>query len=336
MPLRPADLDRHLAGTLAPAYLISGDETLLLEESCDAVLTAARSQGFDEREVLHADGGFRWGELIDASASMSLFASRRVLDLRLPTNKVDREASDILREYLASAPEDVLLLVRMPKLDGRQKNSAWFKAFDQTGIVLQVWPLGRAELPRWLRQRARRLGIDLASDALGHLADVTEGNLLAARQELDKLVLLDLPQPVELDALLAATADSASYGAFDLIDTALLGDGARVRRMLQALIAEGTTLFALQGALRSQFGRLIGGGATYGPREKQQAVAAFRKRLDREPRLLDELRSDMALIDAQAKGAFPGDAWVSFERLLLRLAGYDFPSLEVEAAWLRG
>lgn len=331
MQLRGAELDDHLAGQLAPLYFISGDETLLVEEACDLVLAAARQRGFSERTVLSADSGFRWPDLAAETSALSLFASQRIFDVRLSSNKVDREASEVLRAYADEPAAETLLLIRSPRLDGKQKNSAWFKALDRAGVVMQLWPVAPSDMPRWLQQRLRRAGLKLDRDALQHLTQVTEGNLLAAQQELDKLKLLDLPQPIGLETLLAATSDAASYSPFDLIDAVLLGDAARASRMLAALQEEGASLFALQGALRSQLSRSQGTGPVYGPRDKQRAVGAFRRRLAKQPELVPEALAQLALIDAQAKGAFAGDAWASFERLLLMLAGTPIGTIEDDA-----
>lgn len=328
MQLRAQQLDSHLAGTLRPIYLVTGDETLLLEECCDAILAAARGAGFEERTVFAVESGFRWTDLNEEAAALSLFASRRLFDVRLPTNKVDREASEVLRGIAAEPPPDTLLLLRVPRLDGKQKQSAWYKALDAAGVILTLWPISVDELPRWLNGRLRRAGLELTRDALAHLADLTEGNLLAAKQEIDKLRLADLPQPIELEPLLEATADAATYGAFDLIDAVMLGQGERVARMVLSQQAEGVSLFALQGALRSQLKRISGGGAVYGPKEKQRAVAVFRRRTAGEPALVAEVMAQLALLDSQAKGAYPGDPWISFERLLLRLAGCELSTLD--------
>ncbi|MEM1434529.1 MAG: DNA polymerase III subunit delta [Pseudomonadota bacterium] len=331
MQLRGTELDDHLAGQLAPLYFVSGDETLLVEEACDLILAAARQRGFNERTILSAETGFRWSDLAAETSALSLFASQRIFDVRLSSNKVDREASEVLRAYADEPAADTLLLIRCPRLDGKQKSTAWFKALDRAGVVMQLWPVPPNEMPRWLQQRLRRAGLKLDRDASLHLAQATEGNLLAAQQEIDKLQLLDLPQPIALEALLAATADAATYSPFDLMDSVLLGDAARSCRMLRVLREEGASLFALQGALRAQLSRADGSGPVYGPRDKQRAVAAFRRRIVADPHLVADALAQLALIDAQAKGAFAGDPWVSFERLLLLLAGAPIGTIEDDA-----
>ena len=336
MQVKQHDLASQLQGRLAPIYLISGDEPLLVQEACDAVLRAATAAGFAERERLFVDAQFSWSTLLEATASLSLFASQRVFDVRMTAAKFDKSASEVLRDYAASPPEDTLLLLRAPKLDGKQKNTAWFKALDSAGVIVQIWPVGARELPRWLRGRAKDRGLELSTEALNQLAAAVEGNLLAAVQELDKLRLLELPQPIEAEALLAAIGDAATFEVFDLIDAALQGQGSRVARMVAGLRAEGAAPFAIFGALRFQLKQLDGNGRIFGPPEKQRAVAAFRRRVGGSPGLLGDLKAELALIDAQAKGAYAGDAWASLERLLLRMAGQEIGSLEADLALLRG
>ena len=156
MQVKPEALRARLEKGLSPIYLVSGDETLLVEEACDAILGAARRQGYSERRVVHVESGFNWGELIAEAASQSLFAERKVIDLRPPANKFDRKASDILREYAAAQHEDVLLLIRTGRLEGRQRSSAWFKALDKAGAIVLVWPVGVRELPQLVGGAAAR------------------------------------------------------------------------------------------------------------------------------------------------------------------------------------
>ncbi|MEM8768193.1 MAG: DNA polymerase III subunit delta, partial [Pseudomonadota bacterium] len=252
MQLKAHDFLSHLEGRLRPVYFLSGDETLLVEEAADAVLAAARAQGFTERSVLHAEAGFKWHELSADAASLSLFAERKVLDLRNPSGKFDKEASEVLRAYCADPAEDNLLLIRAPRIEGRQKNAAWFKAIDGVGVVVQFWPVSLGELPRWLSARLKRAGQTLEPAALAYLAERVEGNLLAAVQEVEKLKLAELPQPVSAEAIAAVLEDAAHYDTFELLDAVFNGEAERVPRMVHGLRAEGVALFAILGALTSQ------------------------------------------------------------------------------------
>ena len=324
MQLKAHDLARQLAGELAAVYFISGDETLLVEEAADAVLSQARARGFSERTILHAEAGFRWHELLSEGASLSLFAEKKIIDLRNPAAKFDREASEVLRAYCAEPPADTLLLIRSPRIDGRQKTSAWFKALDAAGIIVQIWNMGLADLPRWLKARLDAAGLAFTQEALAYLAERVEGNLLAAVQEVEKLKLAALPQPVSVESLAEVLEDTAHFDVFELLDAVMLGDAGRVPRMVRGLRAEGVALFAILGALTSQL-RLIAEGRV--PPYRRRTADALVRRLG-SVSVVDRVLAQCALVDQQGKGQLLGDAWLSLEDLLLRLAGARLPSLE--------
>ena len=329
MQVKPQELASGLAGTLRPVYLVTGDETLLVEEACDLVLKAAVGQGFAERKVLHVEPGFKWHELLAEAASLSLFAEKKLLDLRVPANRFDKQASGTLREYLGDIQPDNVLLVRTARLQSRQRSSAWYKAIDSAGVVVPVWPIDQRELPGWLARRARAAGLDLTREALAWLADRVEGNLLAAAQEIDKLKLADLKQPIDAESLAAAVSDAAHYDAFELIDAVFAGDARRVRRVLATLREQGSSLFALLGAFTGQLRGIDSG--RWVPPQRKRLIPGFRRRAGSPERVL----AQVALVDQQGKGELRGDAWLSFERLLVRLCGVRLPALEREARYLR-
>ncbi len=223
---------------LLPVYVVSGDEPLQHGESCDAIRAAARDAGYSTREVLEVGTGFDWQQLLAEAAAFSLFADKKIIDLRIPSGKPGAEGSKALAAYCADPPPDTLLLVGLPKIDRQQQNSKWFKALDALGGVVQVWPIEPSRLPAWVEQRLRSIGIDAAPDAIRLLADRVEGNLLAARQEVEKLLLLHGKGRLDADQLMAAVADSARYDVFELVDSALRGEGERCVHILDGLRAE--------------------------------------------------------------------------------------------------
>lgn len=318
MPLRAADLPGALKRGLAPVYLISGDDALLVQEACDAVVRAARAEGFEERSVLHAEGSFNWNDVMQDASSMSLFAARRIIDVRLPGNRFDKEASEVLRRYADAPPADTLLLIRAARLDGKQKNAAWFKALDRVGAIVQIWPLSFQELPRWLAARLKSAGLTLSPEALNLLAERVEGNLLAAVQEIEKLRLAGLDSPVSVEDLTAVLEDSARYDTFELIDAVFAGDAQRVSRMLATLRQEGVALFAILGALTSQLRRIAGNEFLPAPRKR--LVGDLLRRIG-STTVIPRILAECALVDAQGKGQIAGDAWLSLEEILLRMAG---------------
>jgi DNA polymerase-3 subunit delta len=320
MPIRPGDLARSLERGLKPVYLVSGDELLLVQEACDAVAAAARTAGYTERELIVVETGFRWHELAAASQTMSLFAQRRLLDVRVPAKRFDKDAADALGAYVAKPPADTILLLRTERLDTRQRSAAWFKDIDAVGVTVLIWPIAPAELPKWLAQRCRAAGLELDNDALEFLANSVEGNLLAAVQEIEKLNLQGLTQPVTLAALTRAVTDAAHYDAFDLVDAALNREPARVRHIVWVLAAEGVPLLMVLGALTTQLRRLLLGDTRGMPPQRERAMRAARARLS--VRDLEVLLQQSAYVDQQVKGA-PGDPWQTLERIALRMAGVD-------------
>jgi DNA polymerase-3 subunit delta len=321
MPLRPQDLARDLERGLKPVYLISGDELLLVQEACDAIIAAARAAGFEERTLIQADASFDWHVLTEQANMLSLFAQRRLLDVRVGAKQLDKDAAAAIEAYLEQSDPDTLLLLRTERLDPKQRSSSWFRRIESTGVAMLVWPVGPKELPGFIAQRAKRAGLELKRDAVVYLANHVEGNLLAAAQEIDKLALAGLAQPVTLDALSGAIADAAHYDAFDLVDAALDGEPARVRHVVWVLRAEGVAALAVLGALVSQLRRLFSGDSRGMPPQRERAMRAAKERLRASD--VEALLELAARVDQQVKGAADGDPWQTLETIALRIAGID-------------
>jgi DNA polymerase III subunit delta len=318
MEVRPEALAGRLTGSLAALYLVAGDEPLIVQESCDAILAAARRAGFADRVVFQAEGTFDWNEVLQEAASLSLFATRRVLDVRVGGAGPGREGGAVLRSFAESPAPDTLLLVRMGRLEKAQRQSAWYQAVAKHGVAVPVWGVGADQLPRWLERRLAAAGLRLAPDALGAFAARMEGNLLAAAQAIEKLRLADPPQPVSAEELLATIEDAAQYDTFELIDAVLMGQAARIARMVDGLRQSGVAVFAVLGALTALLRRYL--AREYLPPQRLALMEGFERRLG-DPARFDEILAACALVDAQGKGQVPGDAWRSLEELLLRLAG---------------
>ena len=315
-------------------YLLSGDEPLLLQECADQVRAAARRGGCSERRVLDAgDRSFNWQDLNQDASSLSLFAEQRLLELRIPNGKPGAEGSKALLAYLEDhAPGDVLLIVA-GRIDKASTNSKWYKALDQAGATVQLWPVKPEELPRWLDQRARGLGLQLDRDAVGVLAERVEGNLLAAVQELEKLRLIAGDGTLDARQVTEAVADSARYNPFALADVALAGRATDSLRMLHGLRGEGAQppalLWSLVRELQSlrDFCRLVEAGRAPG-----QVLAEARVWKNRQPALqaalqrhttasCDRLLALAGRVDGSVKGYASGDPWELLDLLLLGLAG---------------
>ena len=332
MRLRPEQLGQHLQKALAPAYLVSGDEPLQLNEACDAIRTAARAAGHDNREVMEAGSGFDWNILLAEAASFSLFAEKKIIDLRIPNGKPGREGGKALADYCANPPADTLLLLTLPKLERQQQNSKWFKAIEQLGTIVQIWPVELQQLPRWIEQRLRTAGLEPSREAVQILADRVEGNLLAAHQEIEKLVLLHGKGPIDAEQLASAVADSARYDVFELVDSALRAEPARCLHILQGLRGEGVAAPVVLWALHREIAQLAGiavdstRGLSLDHAMTRSRVWDKRKPLVRQavnrlkPVQWLGLLDDCQAADAAAKGADPRDPWLLFEQIVGRLA----------------
>lgn len=261
MKIDPALLGKHLQGKMLPIYLVFGDEPLQMMEAMSALRAAARAQGCGSREVLEAGKDFDWNRLAFSANSMSLFAERRILELRLPGGSPGQEGSKALIEYAERPADDAILLIESGKIDPKSQKAKWFQALEGAGGMVQIWPVKPAALPGWIDRRLRAHGLQAEREATALLAARTEGNLLAAAQEVEKLSLL-YGRPgtqVRLDVRQVADAvsDSSRYSVYDLVDAALAGETARSMRILGGLRQEGAAtplvLWALQNEIRSLY-----------------------------------------------------------------------------------
>jgi len=333
MQLKPEQLDAHLKKQLAPVYFISGDDPLRVMEAADAVRHAARAQGYDERDVLTVQPGFDWYSLQSESGNLSLFSSRRIIDLRLPGGKPGRDGAQALRDYAAQLPEDTLLLVTAGKLEPAARKSKWVQSLDAAGVVMFVWPLDAHEFHRWVEARMRRQGLLPTAEAVTMLADRVEGNLLACVQEIDKLYLLQGAGAVDAEAINRLVADNARYDVFGLVDAALAGNASRSIRILAGLQAEGlapqVVLWALAREIRSlaaMSGQLARGDAIPAVlgryrvwANRKTLVGAALKRL--KPAQCNAMLQQCASIDRISKGRGAGNAWDELLQLTCTLAG---------------
>lgn len=330
----PTDaLARQLERGLEPVYALCGDEPFLVEDAASKVRAAARAAGYDEREVLHADRGFDWDALTSAAASLSLFSSHRIIEVRLPTSKPGDAGGRALVEYCARPPDDTILLVVGGKLDGGTRKSKWVGALKAAGAFHEYRQIPPARLGAWIVERMRARGLQPHPDAVELLAQRVEGNLLAAAQDIDKLVLLHGAAAVSADDVRDAVADSARYDLFQCVDTAVAGDSARALHMLDGLRAEGAeptlVLWALARELRvlasvtaamargEPVDRALYAARVWESRRSLVRGAAERLRPARVARLLRRA----ALADRVIKGMAPGTPWDELSYLTAAVAG---------------
>ena len=325
MKLTPDSLATHLEQHLAPAYLISGDEPLLTGEAADAIRARARALGFTERDVHFMERGSDWNDVRAATGNLSLFGSRRIVEIRMPSGKPGTSGSATLVDLLKVDDRDTVFLVLTPRLDRDGQSADWVRAIETKGAWVQVWPVDADRLVAWLRVRCRRLQLDATDEALELLAERTEGNLLAAHQELEKLRLLAPNGKANADTVLESVADSARFDVFQLGEAVLAGDTPRALRILAGLRAEGVeatlALWSLTKAVRDIWNAVASPGG-FKPRSWQRQAAALGWGVRRAPRLqFGALAIRAARADRMVKGRLLGDAWDEMALLAADICG---------------
>ena len=333
MQIRADDLPDHLLRGVAPLYVIHGDEPLLALEAGDAIRAAARAAGAAEREVFVVEPGFRWDAFLAANVNRGLFGERKLVDLRIASGKPGVEGGKALEAYSANPSPDNVTLVTLPRLDRATQSSAWFEALAGAGITIAVYPVERDALPAWIAARMRRHRQRASRETLAFLADHCEGNLLAARQEIEKLALLLPEGELEQAAVEAAVADVARFDTFQLSESWLAGDATRVLRILGALQAEGDApiaaiwqlvedvhaIAAVHAMVRdgSPLSAAIRNVRVWGKRQ-----GALERAVNRvAPASVPALLLALAKLDALSKGLDRGDAWDALTDVALTLCG---------------
>lgn len=315
-------------------YLVSGDEPLQVLECADSIRRFALDHHFEERVVYNTGRDFDWNSLLADAANISLFSSRKLIELRMNDGKPGREGAAVLAQYANEPPADNVLLITSARLDNKAQKSKWYTALDKAGVTIAVWPVDAESLPEWIRQRVKQQGKCISLPAAGFIAQQVEGNLLAARQEIDKLCLLVNRDQIDLDDVARVIADSSRFNVFEVMESAMSGDAARTVRMLESLRSEGVDAAAVYGPLMWEYRRLctIAYQADKGtPLEilfKQQRVwdskrkNAIRNTLKRlRITQLHRLLRNAVMIDRQIKSQDREMAWDSLKSLLLAIAG---------------
>ena len=331
MPINADQLARYLERALTPFYLVSGDEPLQSDECAAAIRHRAAEQGYAERNLFTVEPGFDWDRLRTASQSLSLFAERRLIELRLPTGRPGDAGAQLLAELAGQPSTDTLFLIITGKLDKTQRASDWVQAIEAVGTHVLLSPADAQKLPAWIAQRFAARRLQPEAGVVDLLAWHLEGNMLAAAQEIDKLAMLCTNGRVDRAAVEESLADSARFSVYQLVDAALGGEAVTGRRILASLRREGTEpiliLWALARELRAlaQVSQELARGkpeSTVLARVWQQRRALVGKALRRHkaPVWLGFLQT-AAHLDQLLKGRTRGDLWLEMERLLLAVAG---------------
>jgi DNA polymerase-3 subunit delta len=336
MRRKPEQLRAALQKSVAPVYLICGDEPLQVMECQDMVRTAAREQGYTERVVLDASVGIDWPALQFESESLSLFSSRRLIEVRLGASKPGTEGAAAIARYCEQAGTDNLLMVSSAKLDGKAMQSAWVKTVDRIGEIVQVWPVKAEDMPAWIERRLQAQGMTANTETVRLLADRVEGNLLAAVQDITKLGLLAGGRALDTETVLAAVGDSARYDLFALADSFLGGDASRGLRMLRGLRDEGVEPILVCWVLTRELRALCLLAANRRPEEaipgyrlfppRDAAMRAAARRLGTPP--LRVMLRMATRIDRTIKGVGQGRPWDALTDLCLCMAGKPLGKLQ--------
>ncbi|PPE69658.1 DNA polymerase III subunit delta [Caldimonas thermodepolymerans] len=339
MQVRLDQLDAHLQRGLRPLYTIHGDEPLLAQEACDAIRAAARAAGHTERTVHTVVGAhFDWGGLLGAAQALSLFADRRLIEIRIPGGKPGKEGSEALQRYCEALSQDVVTLVVLPRLDKAALKSAWFTALDGAGLTVRVDPVERKVLPQWIAQRLAAQGQrvqpgEAGQRTLAFFADRVEGNLLAAHQEIQKLGLLYPAGELSFEQIEAAVLNVARYNVAKLSEAVLAGQTGRVLRILDGLEAEGEAPVLVHWTLAEDIRALkrvkdaLAAGRPLPVALRDQRVWGVKEKLFERavPRLSDTgvlaLLDAAAICDGLVKGLkhpdWPLEPWAALRRLAL-------------------
>jgi DNA polymerase-3 subunit delta len=329
MAIRLQQLEQQLSGTLAPVYLIAGAEPLLIQEGREAVVKSAQAQGFTERELIVVDRKFDWQADLHAAGAPSLFTQRKIIDLRLPSGKPGKPGAQALTEWAENPDPDNLLVLSFGSWDASSRKSKWAKTLDKAGVLVEVWPLKPNELPAWIGQRLSAAGLKAEREAVNMLAELVEGNLLAAQQEIDKLVMLGTEKTLTVQDIENAVANSARFDGFRLAECALRGEAAECLRVSAGLLRNHVAIQPVAAALYNELSLTQGllEARDQGADERgfftragvwpmrQGPIKMAAQRLN--TRDMGRIFRGLATIDLQGKGRAPGNPWRTLDSLLV-------------------
>ena len=312
-------------------YLVAGDEPLLVDEALEQVRAAAMRAGFSSRELHTADRSFKWVDLLAGADNLSLFATRKIVEIRLATPKPGDDGSETIAALCERDDPDTLVIVAVGEKLGQAGRSAWVKAIEQHGAVVEVWPIDRSELPRWIQQRAAGLKMKLTPAAAQSLAERVEGNLLAADQEIKRLALTAAGREIDEAEVLEFVANSSRFDVFELADAVLAGETGRTFKILSGLRAEGVHPVQISWVLNRDISLLArleyavrhgdnidGVMLRSGVWQRRQPLVRKALAKFKAPRL-KSLLAEAARVDAALKGVFPAEPWTTLTDLLVAL-----------------
>lgn len=333
MKVYPEKLGAELARNIAPIYIISGDEPLLVQEAGDQVRAALRKAGYTERDLFHVEGNFDWEQVLFSANSMSLFAEQKILELRIPSGKPGDKGAAALASYIENIPSDTVMLLMLPRVDAQSQRTKWFKALESAGVFVQVWPIAVGQMPRWINDRFKKAGLSASREAVEALVDRIEGNLLAAIQEIERLRLINTDGKIGLGDIIEGVADSSRYDVFSLLDAAVNQDHSRTLKIVRGLQLEGTEILYVTAMLARELRSLASMAAQISEGQAVDAVMnsarVWQKRKPLVTRCLRSknlkqllaLQARVSRIDKMVKGIGRGDPWSELTDVVMSLAG---------------
>ncbi len=331
--INPEQLGKHLASGIAPIYCVSGDEPLIVQEACDQLRRHLKEQGFSERETHHSNAQFNWSQMVESANSLSLFADKKLIEIRLHSPKITDAGVKALQAYCNNTNEDTVVLLISDKIERPTQNTAWFKTLEATGVVVTVWPIKEQQLPRWVEQRLNQAGLRADSEAIEILTNKVEGNLLAAIQEIEKLKLLCEDGVITAQTMAQAVMDSARYDVFGLIDKTLSGDARAAMASLNGLKGEGTEPIVVLWAFGREIRTLTGLKQELAKGKALDTIARYHGVFPQRLKLvklalgrlstgqLNDLLAQCSDIDCSIKGLSLNNPWDGLTDILLGLAG---------------
>lgn len=334
MQIQQYKLNDHLkSGPPASCWLVSGDETFLVEESLKEIRLAAKQAGITERKTIHTEARFDWRPVLSEAQSLSLFSDQRLLEVRTHKGNLDKSASAAMLEIIAGTGDGLTLVLLMPKLESRVTQSKWYKALTKNGVHVPVWPVAIKDMPGWLAKRARSAGVQLTDDGLAALQYRLVGNLLAADQEINKLKLFGEDTLWDAEQINQMMGDSSRFTVFDLLDASLAGQRRMALKMLRRLALEGEEPLKLLALIRREILNLramrtaVNEGSrteqvmkqhrVFGQRTAATAAALGRINLEQ----CDGLLARLTWVDQGVKGALLNDVWEMLENIIVTLSG---------------
>ena len=330
MKIKAEQLEQHLSKGVKPAYLITGDEPLLVQEACDQIRAAYRSAGFEERELYHGEKG-DLEAFAQAGDSMSLFANLTLHEFRF-TDKLKKEHGDTFADWAERNIDDQRLLISAPKLDASTTKTAWYKRLEPHIVEVVIWPVAENQLLGWLKQRARKLNLNLSDNILKAVEERVQGNLLAGSQELERLALIYETDSDE-QSLIDSIADNARFDVYKLMDQCLFGQTDKVIRMLRALELEGESPARIGWLISNELTKIAQMAWRYHQGANMEQIfgqyriwsskkGVYRAALDRHSVFVwQRLLARSLKLDKLIKGQEKGDPWLECRELILLIAG---------------